>query len=268
MQANARQVFTCEYQHLAISTARNCPVSLGDTFPDYYNNTGWVWIPYFPSDPSRPASCSCDIGYVYLNQRERLTEHTTCYNNAADRTAALYACDCCASSAEVSVFYNTCPSTDPAAVIADGDMPQFPYGSFAASATCASVFADGVDCEQLGYANTNASTDAAPFYAPDNIPSNGTETLTRNAGTVTSPPFPTITWALGKGLSSTVAVAVTTGSPSSSGGGGGGGSGSGGTGTAAATSPGATHNSAAYIHGRRSLRLLLPLIVVTIGVLF
>ena len=229
------KVFTCEYQHLAIAAVENCPIALGDNPP---SNNGWVWLPYFPSNPSRQASCSCDMGWVFLYQYEAFPLHTACYNNYAQGvTSKLYACDCCQASATASSFYNMCPTTDPNALLSDGDMPQFSaaLGELDKS-QCASIL-PSTNCTTLGWPSPNDSSTPAQFFAANNLPANGTGQLSRQPGTISMPLYPTITWALGAGQSVYTAIAVTTGSPA------GGGSASVSLGSNSASSPSTTQHN-------------------------
>ncbi len=172
------------------------------------------------------------MGWVYLYQYEAFPLHTACYNNYAKGvTSKLYECDCCQASATASGFYNMCPDTDPNALLSDGDMPQFSaaLGELGKS-QCASIL-PSTDCQSLGWSSPNDSATPAQFFAANDLPANGTGQLSRLPGTISTPLYPTITWALGAGQSVYTAIAVTTGSP------GGGGSASGTSGPGSAPSP-------------------------------
>jgi len=220
------QVNTCEYQNLAISAVEFCPVALGTNNPWLGSGTGWVWIPYFPTDSSvtGQGACSCDLSFVYLEQLAAASAHTTCYNNAASKSANLVACDCCQASTQVSVFYNTCPDTDPQAVL--GDMPRFPLGNYLRSSSCAAV----PDCHGLGFAVPGPG---GTYYSPNSVPSNGTQGLSDADGAVATPLYPTLTWQLGNGLPAYTVIAAAAAS---------GGPGSGASGSGSPSTPSATHS--------------------------
>jgi hypothetical protein len=185
------------------------------------------------------------MGWVYLYQHEALPLHTDCYNNYAKGvTSKLYACDCCQASATASGFYNMCPSTDPNALLSDGDMPQFTaaLGELDKS-QCASIL-PSTNCSSLGWPSPNDSATPAQFFAANNLPANGTGQLSRLPGTISTPLYPTITWALGAGQSVYTAIAVTTGTPA------GGGSAGGSSGSGSAASPSTTgHNGGVRVVG-------------------
>ncbi|KAL1877380.1 hypothetical protein VTK73DRAFT_8675 [Phialemonium thermophilum] len=213
------KVYGCEYQNLAVSAAKSCPAALeGD--PRFNADSGWAWIPFFPSNSSQPGACSCNVAQVYLGQRQAADERATC-SNATDG-----ACDCCALSKDVSAFYDACPDTDPSAVLSD--MPQFELGAFQDDRACSTM----PNCSALGFRppTKGDGTDGA-FYAPGDVPANGTKTLSNGAGSVTAPPFSTITWALGSSLPNYTVHADTTGRPAQ-------------TSATSSSSPSPTHSSA------------------------
>lgn len=207
------KVVTCEYQNLALNAVRYCPLTFAGN-NSFAGSTNWAFIPYFPSDPTLPGACSCNIAKVWLSQYHGETEAESCDDI---RGKQAYTCDCCEMSKDVSSFYDICPDTDPSAVLPY--MRAFPYARLASSAPCNSLLPT-IDCDDYDFALPNVTTGAA-WYNGENLPQNGTAPLSDKPGDITSPVYPTITWSLGNGAQVQTAIAVTTGSPAGGSGGGG-----------------------------------------------
>lgn len=209
-------VRSCQYQNLAINAAMNCPTALGTDSP-FAGSTNWIYIPYFPSSSTLPGACSCDIGFVYLIQRGSSNMAITC-DSSATSSADDTLCGCCRDAVQVSAFYDICPDTDPAAVMAD--MPQFNLAEYVANAAaCNNALAADTNttavCVAEGFDNPSVwGGTYSDLYTPANLPSNGTDLLSNGADAITTPAYDTIVWYLGNGLSTQTAIAVTTGSPS------------------------------------------------------
>ena len=104
-RANIRQVYSCEYQNLAINAMENCEIAT-------------VFPPYVPAPHDAPGYCSCNIGYVYFLYRvTKDKEYARCRNNilnlqAEDGPDSCYPycykdqtiCTCCASSSATSAY--------------------------------------------------------------------------------------------------------------------------------------------------------------------
>ncbi|OBT78538.1 hypothetical protein VF21_00921 [Pseudogymnoascus sp. 05NY08] len=208
-------VTSCHYQNLAVAASINCPVALGANAPDF-STKGWVWIPYFPSNSTRPGSCSCNLASVYLIQRAANVDYRNCEGHATSSTYD-HTCLCCRDSQQVSAFYDICPNTDPLAAI--GSLPSFNNKAFLTSPGCNTLLPT-VDCSTYGFANPAGWSSTAQLYTPAGLPPNGTEGLINGQGVIASPIDPTLTWALGSGLQTYTAVAVTTGRAAASAGGG------------------------------------------------
>ena len=102
-KTNSPQVYSCEYQNLAINAMENCEIAT--QFP-----------PYIPAPHDAPGYCSCNIGYVYFLYRvTKDKEYSRCRNNILDLQAengpdSCYPycykdqtiCTCCASSSATS----------------------------------------------------------------------------------------------------------------------------------------------------------------------
>lgn len=120
-------------------------------------------------------------------------------------------CECCASSIDVSTFFNSCPDTDP------GQVPIFSLLGYTGlqSSNCETNLTDPSTCAStlFGYdivAGPANGTDT--MYLGSNIPANGTQPISNNPGELASPTgAATFTWALVKGITQTV-TAVLTGS--------------------------------------------------------
>ena len=201
-----------------IQASENCPVA-GVGAGNPFEGT-WLWIPYYPTADDFPGACSCNIAYNYGSQRETTDQHTNCYNNAKSVTENIYACDCCAVSRDVSIFFNNCPNTDPDAVISLGDMPEFPYAALAASSRCDALLGD-FDCGQIGFLTPSNTDASAPFLSGSSLPSNGTNGLSDASGELTTPVHATLVWAIGAGQPTMTAIAVTDGKSQSGSSGGG-----------------------------------------------
>jgi hypothetical protein len=151
-------------------------------------------------------------------------------------------CDCCAASEAVSNFYNTCPTTSPAAV---------PYWNQTIGDSLSTLRSDrcvkalaGVDCHTIGYRDPGIS--GGNFYNASNLPQNGTATLSDVTGsTITSPlGGATLVWKLGSDskFSNMTAVAVSVSALASTTGGAAAASGS--TAGSSSSSPASTASSA------------------------
>ncbi|KAI1320871.1 hypothetical protein F5Y16DRAFT_77040 [Xylariaceae sp. FL0255] len=202
------RVYGCEYQNLAINAVRNCP--LANSFP-----------PYIPAPHAAPGYCSCNMGYVFYNFKEAETQFDTCRTNVDNSQASSGSdscypycykdqtvCSCCAASLAVSTFYNSCPTTDPS---------QFPLFSSLGyqeiqTDACLTNLTDPSTCSEPLFAyNITAGPvgDEDTVYLGSDLPQNGTDSITNNAGGPTSPTLgATLTWTFGGVAQTVTAVSV------------------------------------------------------------
>lgn len=216
-----RQVFSCQYQALAAYAALHCPgAGLGP------KNTGDAdnYIPYIPAPANAPGGCSCDISYVYYRYVASALRATSCAARDANGTslnpsASTEACACCGVSAQVSTFYNTCPSTDPAAVPLWSETVGVAETRLGTTACRAALV--GLDCRTLGFERPGIAGGA--FYQAGTLPSPGTQGLENTGNAVITSPLggPTLVWQLGDKFPTMTAVAAAAVTSSGSGGSGG-----------------------------------------------
>jgi len=167
------KAYTCEYMDLVVEAYRNCPTM----------GTGTITNgPTFAFSTSLPDSCSCDIYGVYHRHRTSSDFAATCWNRGNPE----HECYCCADSEAVSTFYNICPDTNPSAIPFFSDLIN-PSLVDLGSTNCQNVFASGVNCLGLNYSVPGLQSDSQ-FYTADDLPANGTNSLSNSPGTVTSPP--------------------------------------------------------------------------------
>jgi hypothetical protein len=192
------QVYSCEYQNLAIHAVGSCSGAgrgRGNT-KDTDN-----YIPSVPAPANAPGACSCDISFVLYRHATSKVGADGCAARIANGTlkgdagANKDSCDCCAASEAVSAFYNTCPGTSPNSV---------PYWnqtigdslSTLQSPRCVTALA-GIDCHKLGFRDPGLS--GGSFYNASSLPQNGTATLSdMTSSSITSPiGGATLIWRLG-----------------------------------------------------------------------
>jgi hypothetical protein len=235
------EVYSCEYQNLAVHAAGNCPGAGRGV-----DNTkdADAYIPFVPAPANAPAACSCDISWaLYRYERTRDYDDRGCTSKVANGTlkgATNDTCDCCAASEAVSTFYNTCPDTAPDAV-PFWDVTIGQDLATLRSAKCIKALA-GVDCHaDIGFRIPGIN--GGGFYNASSLPQNGTATLSDMTGSTIASPLggPTLVWKLGNAttFSDMTAVAVSaTATPSGT-------SSSSATGTTAAGSSTASSTSGA-----------------------
>ncbi|KAF3765587.1 hypothetical protein M406DRAFT_257346 [Cryphonectria parasitica EP155] len=182
------KVYECEYQEYAIQYISECALDIRT-----------AGIPFFPFPSGAPDSCSCNLGTLYMaidNSEAEGADCATAVSSAALSDAGTdpvttadeeAACACCGESGALSAFYDICPGTDPAFIginnifmsLASFDQPW---------STCA-PFLNAYACNtDLNFTSPAYGT----FYTPDNMPENGTASLSNIAGTVSAPPSGTV----------------------------------------------------------------------------
>ncbi|KAJ5825752.1 hypothetical protein N7474_002890 [Penicillium riverlandense] len=195
------QVYSCEYQLFVQQYFSICPDAVEP-------------IPFWPAPDDAPRRCSCSLGKVLQSTLSARKEIAKCISNVtsdvADDLSNLNAlsggldiarqateCACCGASASISAAWEVCPNTDPVLAGADlwgvffpTDLPDLyrtvPNWSWD---SCDATLGD-ISCPNVGFADPSDK-----FYQPNNLPKNGTATLSNVAGTVTAPPSGTIiTW--------------------------------------------------------------------------
>ncbi|KAK9366289.1 hypothetical protein V1509DRAFT_630333 [Lipomyces kononenkoae] len=214
------QVYSCEYQELAIDYLRLCP--------------NYGYIPFFPPPDNAPAACSCNIGKVFLAVNETIGEVTNC-DNAASASSdpeqslqLMAACVCCGESASLSSLYSICPDTDPSQ--AGLDVIDNYFSGYNQPFSSCDQYLSSLNCvSDLGF----AQIDGDQYYGPGNLSLTGTQSLSDGPGSITSPiSGATFTWVPITTPVTIVAVSYTPGaSPTGSGSSGSGSSGSGSSGS-------------------------------------
>ncbi|KAK9235438.1 hypothetical protein V1525DRAFT_348345, partial [Lipomyces kononenkoae] len=176
------QVYSCEYQQLAIDYIRTCP--------------HFDYIPFFPPPDNAPAACSCNIGKVFLAVNETIGEVSNCDNAAAavgDPGQSLQlqaACVCCGESASLSSLSSICPDTDPNQ--AGLQVIQDFFGGYNEPFSSCDQYLSQINCvSDLGFAQIDGGT----YYGPGNLSLTGTQSLSDGPGCITSPiSGATFTW--------------------------------------------------------------------------
>ncbi|KAJ5082038.1 hypothetical protein N7532_011081 [Penicillium argentinense] len=199
------QVYSCEYQLFVQQYFAVCPSA---TEP----------IPFWPAPNNAPNRCSCDLGKVLQTTLSARKEQISCIQNVTDKTLdnipnnigdlsnlpngvdiAKQAtdCACCGASAAISASWQVCPHTIPTLAGADlwpiffpSDLPNL-YTSIPNWAwdSCDDTLSS-TDCRNAGFSDPDDK-----FYKPGDLPSNGSQTLSNEGGTVTAPPSGTVlTW--------------------------------------------------------------------------
>jgi hypothetical protein len=79
------QVYSCEYQSLAVTFLTYCPA---------------VDIPFFPAPADAPGGCSCNLGDVFYDVNN--FSNATCANEPTLDTDKTLACTCCEESAALT----------------------------------------------------------------------------------------------------------------------------------------------------------------------
>lgn len=196
-------MYTCEYQNLAIQAVENCPgAGSGPLATDDVNN----YIPYIPAPNNAPNGCSCDISYVLYRNGAATLHGGACAKNLSN-TIAIEKCQCCAASEAVSNFYNTCPSTSPLAVPL-WNMTLTNHLAELESNECNTLFSSGLNCQNSQFKKPGIT--GGQFYNGQNLPANGTQTISNIAGNTIASPIggPTLVWRLGSKFDNLTAVAA------------------------------------------------------------
>ncbi|KAH6874749.1 hypothetical protein B0T10DRAFT_552733 [Thelonectria olida] len=171
------RVYECEYQKYVIQYLGQC-------------DSAKLPLPYFPAPDGAKDACSCNLGKVYEQFLESVTEGGTCASSNARRDALdqldrVEACECCEMSGGLSAIYGVCPDTDPALVGLSyieqlESLYDLPF-------TSCDQYMSSYDCKKdLGF------TAASTFYDPSDLPSSGSATLSNGPGSVTAPASGTV----------------------------------------------------------------------------
>ncbi|KAF7558496.1 hypothetical protein G7046_g5667 [Stylonectria norvegica] len=172
------QVYSCEYQ----STVEDITI--------YCTNPQLNEIPFYPPPDDAPGGCSCNMGKILVSQYRTNNELQTCgskldqLSNPDDVQENAQACQCCADSAWLSVFYDVCPDTDPSLLGIDVwyggviDKDQW--------STCGDYIDEDTCSSQLNYTLPGGDK-GNKFYSAGDLPANGTKTLSNIGGVITSP---------------------------------------------------------------------------------
>ncbi|KAM0713929.1 hypothetical protein Q7P37_010891 [Cladosporium fusiforme] len=199
------QVYSCEYQETVRDFINVC------TNPDLKN------IPFWPPPDDAPASCSCNIGKIDMTQLEAVEIASTCANNETalgqftsveEINAFAQGCMCCGNSLLLSAYWDICPDTKPTLLGAD-DWTRFLADH---KWNKCEQYLEKYDCATtMGFGN-KTSGGKSGFFAPGDLPENGTATLSNVDGAISSPVSgATFTWKNGDVPRTIVAAEVTDG---------------------------------------------------------
>ncbi|KAI1090483.1 hypothetical protein F5B19DRAFT_463213 [Rostrohypoxylon terebratum] len=204
------QVYSCEYQETAGDIATYCL------------NPRLHEIPFYPPPDNAPGSCSCNLGRLLTSVYQTSNETETCGANGAEVVQGLTtgeiqtftrACTCCSESAMLSAYWAVCPNTDPA-LLGINEIYESLIANDEDWPTCATDMEAFPCYSKLGFTPPGGNS-SGTFYEPNHFPSNGTETVSNIAGSITSPVSGTMyTWTY-NGVERTVTVASVDATPTS-----------------------------------------------------
>ncbi|KAJ3496714.1 hypothetical protein NLG97_g2453 [Lecanicillium saksenae] len=183
------RVYTCEYENTMLTAMEDC----SDPHLETMKN-----IPLLIAPDNAPQQCSCNIGKLSAAINADLEDYASkqcvdVVHHGADAPADVpRACQCCIMSHIFSAYSNICPDTQPnllgrdimaKALLGTNDVWNNKCETVMAKYPCG---ADG-----LGFKIPGGE---GKLFSPNEIPVDGTKTLSNAPGTITSPVSATITW--------------------------------------------------------------------------